>query len=118
MISPRLASPIVSLVMPNPIRRRRAGASAFERTGMGCDQLDEIGLASGAGLLEQVLEMSLHRRVREPEGRRDGGHAANLNHEVKHAELARRQLIELYQPLGTPGHRPRGLAEEPGRGGG
>src|SRR5262249_19789827 len=57
------------------------------------DQLDEIGLASSAGFLEQAAEVELDRFIRDPGRLRDLGTATDLDDGKQDAQLAWRQLV-------------------------
>src|ERR1700716_666520 len=63
------------------------------------DELDQIDLPPRAGLVEQVLEVSLDGGLGNAERLGDLPHPADIHHGLQHLKLARRELIELYRGL-------------------
>src|SRR5262245_59255454 len=88
----------------SPISADSCSASAMERlhhegTGIACHQLDEVGLALGAGLREQPMQMRLHGRLGEAQRLRDLWHPADLYDGEQYAQLSRRQPVKLADDL-------------------
>src|SRR5262249_26176917 len=89
------AVPAASYEMHIVRLRPRQCALPDQRIGEAGYQLHQVGLARGVGLLEDVAQVRLHRRVGEAERPRDLRHAAHLDDAEEHAQLARRKLMAL-----------------------
>jgi hypothetical protein len=55
-------------------------------------ELDEVGLTTRPGLLEQMLDMGLHRCFRDPQHRTDRAYSAGLHDRIQDAQLAPQPL--------------------------
>ena len=93
--------------------RRPRGREGIGEAG---DELDEIGLAPGSGLLKNGAEIALHGRPAEAEHGGDGGNPAYLDDRQKHADLAGAQAVELGKSGEGRGHVEARLVDEDRRG--
>ena len=101
--------------------RRRTSAvpnySVEERVGETGNELDEVGLTAGAGLLIKMAEVSLGRGLGDAERMRDRRHAAELDHTEQHAQFHWRELVGLGDRLRRRGRVQCRLVHEQGCGG-
>src|SRR5215467_7492242 len=81
------------LRMAKSTRWFRVAGLRNQGVGVACDQLDQIGLAIGAGLGEQPAQMSLDGAAGDPHRCGDRGNAANLDDCEQHTQLRRGQLV-------------------------
>ena len=82
---------------------------AEERARKSRDELDQIGLAVGSGLLVEAAQMGLDRACPDPEGLGHFGSATDVDDGEKNAKLGRRQLVVPRNAVGEGGtvHRRR-----------
>src|SRR5258705_10476168 len=77
---------------------RRAGRPvqlARQRAHISRNELDQVGLALGASLLEHVLQVRLDGGFGDAEHRRDLGHAADLHDHHQNTHLGWSQLVSI-----------------------
>jgi hypothetical protein len=70
-----------------------------QRTCVGRDQFDEVGLPVGAGLRKQTLQMGFDSGFPNTDDFGNRRNAANLADRREHAQFARRQPVELRDGL-------------------